>query len=218
MTREGKLKLRLFVEGYTEENYFKKLRKNNNVEITYKEINMEGGGYTNFLEEIKKTSDLGFIAVFIVVDLDKYICEINQKKPFEELVMYCKRKNKNGRIPYFLIASNKDFEFFACSHCANYKDSDTTAYITKNFKYKRLEDFKADEKVYEFLNSNSRTYNNAINKIKSKKPYISNEYIKDIKKLDKVIKIKHTNIHEEALCYFHSNLYELFDIIGVEKA
>ena len=95
MTREGKLKLRLFVEGYTEENYFKKLRKNNNVEITYKEINMEGGGYTNFLEEIKKTSDLGFIAVFIVVDLDKYICEINQKKPFEELVKYCHNKNKN---------------------------------------------------------------------------------------------------------------------------
>ena len=58
MNREGKLKLKLFVEGYTEENYFKKLRKNNNVEIAYKEINMEGGGYTNFLEEIKKSSDL----------------------------------------------------------------------------------------------------------------------------------------------------------------
>jgi hypothetical protein len=202
MTREGKLKLKLFVEGYTEENYFKKLRKNNNVEITYREINMEGGGYTNFLEEIRKSSDLGFIAVFIVVDLDKYINETNQKKPFDELVQYCKRKNKNGRIPYFLIASNKDFEYFACSHCEKYKDSDTSAYITKNFKYKCLEDFKADEKVYEFLNSNSRTYNNAISKIKSKKPYIANEYIKEIKKLDKLLKIKQTNICEEALCYY----------------
>ena len=217
MNREGKLKLKLFVEGYTEENYFKNLRKNNDVEITYKEINMEGGGYTSFLEEIKKSSDLGFLAVFVVIDLDKYICEPNQKKSFEELVMYCKRKNKNGRIPYFLVASNRDFEYFACSHCKNYKDSDTTAYITRNFKYKSLEDFKADEKIYEFLNSNSRSYNNAIIKIKSKKPYISNEYIKDNKKLDKLIKIKKTNIFEEALCYLHSNLYEFFDIIGVEK-
>lgn len=214
--REGKLKLKLFVEGYTEENYFKKLRKNNNVEISYTEINMEGGGYTSFLKEIKKSSDLGFIAVFIVIDLDKYIDEVNQKKPLEELIAYCKRKNKNGRIPYFLIASNRDFEFFACSHCVNYKDSNTNAYITKNFKYKNLEDFKSDEKIYEFLNSNSKSYINAINKIKTKKPYISNEYIKDIKKLDKSLKIRQTTINAEALCYFHSNMYEFFDIIGVE--
>ena len=44
----------MFVEGYTEANYFKKLRKNNNVEIAYKEINMEGGGYidSNLMHEI----------------------------------------------------------------------------------------------------------------------------------------------------------------------
>lgn len=214
--REGKLKLKLFVEGDTEENYFKKLRKNNNVEISYKEINMNGGGYSGFLKEIKKSSDLGVIAVFIVVDLDKFVDKPDERRPFEELLKYCRDKNKNGKIPYFLIASNRDFEFFACSHCVKYKNTDTTAYITKNFKYIGLDEFKKDEKVYEFLNSGSRSYKNAIGRIKAKAPYISNDYNKDIEKLDKSLKIKRMDINESALNYYHSNLYELFDIIGAE--
>jgi hypothetical protein len=216
MIRKGKLKLKLFVEGDTEENYFKKFRKNNNVEIIYKEINLGGGGYTSFLKEIKKSSDRGYVATFIIIDLDRFINEPSQNKPFEELVKYCRRQNKNGRIPYFLIATNRDFEFFACSHCKDYKDSHTTAYIINKFDYPSLDEFKSDKKLYEFLNSNSRSFENAINKIKGRKPYISNIYKKEINGIDITIKVKNTIISEEALCYYHSNIYELINIIGVE--
>lgn len=215
MTREGKLRIKLFVEGYTEENYFKNLRKSNNVEISYKEVNMKGGGYTSFLNEVRKSPDSGFIAVFIVVDLDKFIQEPDQGEPFKKLLRHCKNKNKSGKIPYFLIVSNKDFEYFACCHCLNYKNTDTTAYITKKFKYKSLEEFKEYEKVYNFLNSNSRSYTNALSKIRYQKPYISNQYKKEVKGLDINIKIKRTEIESGALNYFHSNIYELFEIIGV---
>ncbi len=216
MTRVGKLNIKLFVEGYTEENYFKNLRKSRNVEISYKEVNMKGGGYTNFYNEIRKSSDSGFIAIFIVVDLDKFIKEPNQVKPFNKLLKYCQDKNKNGKIPYFLIVSNSDFEYFACCHCSKYKNNDTTAYIINKFNYKSLDDFKNDEKIYSFLNSNFRSYTNALTKIRSQTPYISNLYNKDEKGLDIKIKIKRTVIESGALNYFHSNIYELFEIIGVK--
>lgn len=216
MTRVGKLKIKLFVEGYTEENYFKNLRKSRNVEISYKEVNMKGGGYTNFYNEIRKSNDYGFIAIFIIVDLDKYINEPEQVQPFNKLLKYCQDKNKNGNIPYFLIVSNRDFEYFACCHCSKYKNNDTTAYIINKFNYKSLDNFKNDEKIYNFLNSNSRSYTNALSKVRFKTPYISNEYKKEVKGLDINIKIKRTEIESRALNYFNTNIFELFDIIGVK--
>lgn len=148
MTRHGKMRLKVFVEGDTEKNYFSKLRKSNDIEISYIEINMHGGGYKEYLKQVKKkATDLGVMAVLVVVDLDKYVEEPCEKEPFKKLHNFCKRKNKNGRTPYFLIASNRSFEYFACLHCPSYKDNDVTRYIEKDFNYKNLDKFKSDKKV-----------------------------------------------------------------------
>lgn len=216
MSRVGKARLKLFVEGDTEENYFSGLRTKNNIEIVYKEVNLNGGGYTSFLKEIKKSSEYGFVAFFIVIDLDRYIDDPNQSETFKKLLEYCNSKNKTGRIPYFLIATNKDFEFFACCHCPKYNDGDTSSYITKKFNYSSVDEFKSDKKVYEFLNRNTRSYKSAINKIRDRKTYISNIFRRDNKGLDVNIRISKTVINPEALTYYHSNVFELFDIIGVE--
>ena len=44
----------IFCEGDTEYNYTEKMRKNQGVELVLKPINMHGGGYSNFLRQIKK--------------------------------------------------------------------------------------------------------------------------------------------------------------------
>ncbi len=44
----------VFCEGDTEYNYIDKMRKNQGVELVLKPINMHGGGYSNFLRQIKK--------------------------------------------------------------------------------------------------------------------------------------------------------------------
>lgn len=216
MIKVGKSRIKLFVEGDTEEYYFSELRKSNEVEIIYKEVNLNGGGYTSFLNELKKSSEFGFVAFFIVIDLDRFVDDPGQKEPFEKLIEYCRSKNKHGRIPYFLIATNRDFEYFACCHCKNYKDTDTSTYILKKFNYPSISDFKSDKRIFEYLNRNIRSTKYAIERIKRRKPFISNIYKRECKGLDLSIKINKTELNPEALTYYHSNIGELFDNIGVE--
>lgn len=211
MIKSPKKKIKLFVEGDTEENYFKRLRKDNNVEIIYQEVNMKGGGYSNFLKMIKKSGDLGYIAVFVIVDMDKIY---EDRGSFNKLMEYCKTKNKSKKIPYFVVGTNKDFEFFACSHCPNYKGQPTSQYITNQFGYKSVETFKSDPKIFEFLNKNNRSYTLALERLRKKQPYVKNEF--KVMKQDMKISISSTNQNEDALAYQHSNIYELFDIIGVD--
>lgn len=213
MRRLPKKKIKLFVEGDTEENYFSHLKKGNEVEITYEEVNMHGGGYTNFLKKLKKFGELGYIAVFIIVDMDKID---EDKASFNKLKEFCDNKNKAKKIPYFLVGTNKDFEFFACSHCPNYKGQPTDRYITNEWGYKSVDEFKSDTKIYEFLNKNNRSYQIALEKLSRKNPYISNAFV--VKKQDMKISITKTKINEEALSYQHSNIQELFAIIGINIA
>lgn len=224
MTRNAKMRLKVFVEGTTEKNYFSKLRKNNNVEISYEEINMAGGGYTEFLKQIKKkTPNMGCLAVFIVIDLDRYVDDSREREPFKKLYKFCKMKNKSNKTPHFLIVTNRSFEYFACLHCPSYKGSNTTKYIEKDFNYKDLDKFKSDKKVYEFLNRELRSFENAINKIKKqneieeKQPFINYDYKVERKNLDINIKVKREHLNEDAISYKHSNLEILFDIIVVKS-
>lgn len=211
MSRELKKKLKLFVEGDTEENYFKQLKEKNNLDITYKPVNLRGGGYSNFIREIIKSGDLGFIAVFVIVDLDKID---EEKENFFRLYAYCKEKNKKGKVPYFLIGTNKDFEFFSCCHSPKYTGQSTDQFIKKEYGYKSVEEFKGDKKIYEVLNKGERSYKVALDKLKHKKPYICNQY--KLEKKDMQIKIIDTGLFEDALSYPHSNMQELFEIIGIK--
>lgn len=60
-----------FAGGDTEYNYIDKMRKNQGVELVLKPINMHGGGYSNFLRQIKKEAQSNYLAKFIIVDADR---------------------------------------------------------------------------------------------------------------------------------------------------
>ena len=47
------------------------MRKNQGVELVLKPINMHGGGYSNFLRQIKKEAQSNYLAKFIIVDADR---------------------------------------------------------------------------------------------------------------------------------------------------
>lgn len=212
MSRYIKPRIRLFVEGKTEDNYFKELAKTLNLDFSIETIDMNGGGYSNFLNQIKKKGQLGCTFIFIIIDLDK-VCD--DKKNFSKLVKYCNEQNKRVDVPYFLIGNYKDFEYFACLHSNEYKEGDTKYFIINKFNYKNIDSFKSNNKIFNFLNSNGRSYENAINKISKKQAYIYNEY-KPVNKnggdiVAKNIKIK---INDNLENIKNSNMNDLFNIIG----
>lgn len=72
----------IFCEGDTECNYTDKMRKKQGVELVLKTINMHGGGYSNFLCQIKKESQTNYLAKFIIVDADRIVSVPGEKENF----------------------------------------------------------------------------------------------------------------------------------------
>lgn len=65
--------VKVLVEGYTEMYYISGLKNNTTTQLNIEPpVNMDGGGYKNFIKEIKKLDYRGCVAIFIVIDLDKY--------------------------------------------------------------------------------------------------------------------------------------------------
>ena len=93
MSRE-KRKLRkkfiVFCEGDTEYNYIDTMRLNQGVELALKPINMHGGGYSNFLEVIKKEANNNCLAKFIVIDYDRVKKHPGELAKLKEIIEYCK--------------------------------------------------------------------------------------------------------------------------------
>lgn len=201
----------LFVEGKTEYNYFNSFKRYNNLEIKFKNIiNVEGGGYTRFLKEIKKSNMHGYLAFFIIFDLDRYHQE---KDSFDKLLKYCNSQNKIGN-PHFLIGSNKDFELFACCHCPNFQiGKNSKSYIEKDFGFKRIDDFKSSQNIYEFLNKDNKSYKNALDKLNNNKNFIQNEYKLKTKGIDFSIKSPKISINQNNIVNQHSNIGDLFKLI-----
>lgn len=212
MSRNIKPRIRLFVEGKTEDNYFKELAKSLNLDFSIETVDMNGGGYSNFLTKIKTKGYLGCTFIFIIIDLDK-VCD--DKKNFLKLVRHCNDQNKRVDTPYFLIGNYKDFEYFACLHSSEYKEGDTKQFIINKFKYKNIEAFKSNSKIFNFLNTNGRSYKNAIDKISKKQAYIYNEY-KPVNKNngDIVVKNVKVKINENLENIKNSNMNDFFNIIG----
>ena len=206
----------LYVEGDTEKNYFNEFKKveKEKIKISIEKIdNMGGGGYSNFLEKLKKSApEYGYLAIFVIIDLDK-INNPGEKKKLEEFINYCKTKNKQKSIPHFLIGTKDDFEYFACCHCDNYNNSDVKKFITQNLPYRTVDELKADKNVFYVLNRDGRSYEIANEKFikKGNKFYIFNEY--SFQKTSMDIKIKNILINEEALNCKHSNIHQFFEII-----
>ena len=112
MSRE-KRKLRkkfiVFCEGDTEYNYIDTMRLNQGVELALKPINMHGGGYSNFLEVIKKEANNNCLAKFIVIDYDRVKKHPGELAKLKEIIEYCKLQNSNKRIRFTERMSVRSF-------------------------------------------------------------------------------------------------------------
>lgn len=206
-----KKKFVVFCEGDTEYNYIDKMRKQQGVEIALEPINMKGGGYSNFLNVLKTKSQTNCIAKFIIVDADRILKEQGEKANFQELLEYCTLQNKKETIPHFLIVNNPDFEYVACLHVKEYKGQDIARFITSGLGFENIDEFKVKKDVYDFLNNNTRTYQNAIDSVKNKPKLLKNRYTIVKKKFD--IQIKETVLDWDRLSGKCSNIEEFFDVI-----
>ena len=201
----------IFCEGDTEYNYIDKMRKKQGVELVLKPINMHGGGYSNFLKQIRKEAQTNYLAKFIIVDADRIKNNVGEQENFLKLLEYCMIQNKKGNTPHFLIADNPDFEYVACLHDAEYRGQDTKNFIVSAWEFKNIAAFKSNGDVYEFLNTGKKSYMNLLEVIKKQEKMISNKY--EIKKKTFDIKIKKTDYDKDAVNKRNSNIEEFFEVI-----
>lgn len=133
----------------------------------------------------------------------------------DKLIKYCSDKNKVSGTPFFIIGTYKDFELFSCCHCREYSFGDTGNFIKSNLKFKSVTELKGKKDIYNFLNSNNRSYKIALDKLKSKNRYITNDFKKSKKGIDIIIKANKIKLNYEALSNKHSNVEDLFRLIGL---
>lgn len=145
--RNVTLSIEVFVEGHDEKVYFDRMKQDaqfRSVAMTIKPENMSGGGYSAFLEYVKKNgATQGCIARFIVIDYDRYLSMSGEKAPFRELIQYCKDKNEHSGTPHFLIVANPNLELLLCLHMDGYQISkDPDRFLQDQFKCQNIGEFK----------------------------------------------------------------------------
>ena len=187
------------------------MRQQKRFSIALKPVNMKGGGYSNFLEQVKIDGTANCLAKFIIIDGDRAIAEDGEKKRLRELLEYCILQNQSGRIPHFLIVNYPDFEYIACLHTAKYKGQNVAQYIVKELGYKSVEEFKSDEKVYHVLNTNGNSCSLMLSSLKKDDRFIVNNYC--IKKSVYEIKVS-TTYYWEKLGRRGSNINEFLEVIN----
>ncbi len=210
MSRNNKLIFKVFCEGDTEYNYFEGFRKKNNLNLALRPINMDGGGYSNFLSEIKKDGSFNSIAKFIIIDGDRASAEKGEKDKLKELIDYCILQNDKGDTPHILIINYPDFEYLACLHSPKFNKQNINNFIKSEYNYKSVNDFKADQKVFEKLNTKSNSYFTMLKNVSSKFAFISNKI--DVKKSKFLINVK-TEKKLENIGKRGSNINDFFFIL-----
>lgn len=209
--RETKKNFKVFCEGDTEYNYIDEMRRNKKFSIAINQVNMRGGGYSNFLEKVKTDGTKNCLAKFIIVDGDRALAEEGEKKNLRELLKYCILQNQSGRIPHFLIVDYPDFEYIGCLHIPKYKGQSVSQFIVKELGYKSIDEFKADKKVYNVLNTNGNSSDLMLTLLRKDNCFIVNEY--SVKK--KLYEIKVSTVYDwEKLGRRGSNINEFFEIIS----
>lgn len=210
-TRVTKKNFKVFCEGDTEYNYIDEMRRQRRLSISLKPVNMRGGGYSNFLEQVKIDGATNCLAKFIIIDGDRAVVEGGEKKNLQELLEYCIIQNQSGRIPHFLIIDHPDFEYIACMHTPKYKGQNVTQYIVKELGYKSVDEFKADEKVYNVLNTNGNSYDLMLSLLKRENCLVINDYSINRKQYE----IKASTIYDWGkLGRRGSNINEFFEVIN----
>lgn len=210
-TREIKKNFKVFCEGDTEYNYIDEMRRQKRLSIALKPVNMKGGGYSNFLEQVKTDGTTNCLAKFIIIDGDRAISEDGEKKNLRELLEYCVLQNRNRRIPHFLIVNYPDFEYLACLHIPKYKGQNTAQYIVKELGYKSVDEFKADKKIYNVLNTNGNSYNLMLSLLKDEFCFVINSFSINKKQYE----IKTSTVYDwSKLGVKGSNIHEFFKVIN----
>lgn len=206
-----KKNFKVFCEGDTEYNYIDEMRRQKRLSIALKPVNMKGGGYSNFLEQVKTDGAANCLAKFIIVDGDRAVVEEGEKKSLRELLEYCILQNRSGRIPHFLIVDYPDFEYIACLHVPKYKGQNVAQYIIKELGYRSVDEFKADEKVYNVLNTNGNSYSLMLSSLRKDSCFVINNYSINKKQYE----IKTSTIYDwEKLGRKGSNINEFFDVVS----
>lgn len=149
--REVEKVFKVFCEGDTENNYFDYIRKHKKISLAIKPVNMHGGGYSNFLSQIKEDANSNCLAKFIVIDGDRAVSIQGEKANLKKIIEYCKVQNESKRIPHILIIDFPDFEYVACLHIFNYKGQNVEQFIKTELKYSDIEKFKSDQDVFSVL-------------------------------------------------------------------
>lgn len=210
-TRVTQKNFKVFCEGDTEYHYIDEMRRQKRLSITLKPVNMRGGGYSNFLEQVKTDGTTNCLAKFIIVDGDRAITEAGEKKSLGELLNYCILQNQSRRIPHFLIIDYPDFEYVACLHTPKYKGQTAAQYLIKELGYKNIDAFKADQNVYRVLNTDENSYNRMLSSLRKENCFVINSYA--INKKFYEIKIT-THYDWEKLGRMGSNINEFFEVVS----
>lgn len=209
--RRIKRNFKVFCEGDTEFYYFDEMKRQLNLSIAIKPVNMKGGGYSNFLHSIQIDGNANCLAKFIIIDGDRAVNDQNEKRNLQELINYCIMQNESGRIPHVLVIDVPDFEYVACLHTPQYKGQNTEQYITKVLGYKSLDDFKADSKIYNVLNTNGNSKERMLQALQGRAAFITNQYKVNQKTYEMTIDtVCDWSIFE----YRNSNIKDYFDIIN----
>lgn len=98
MNRVGKHKIKIFAEGSTECNYISGLKKDSNIQFTFEEVDMHGGGYSKFTKKVNTVSALNCIICFVIIDLDN---AESDKKNLNELIKVCNDRTKKQKYHIF---------------------------------------------------------------------------------------------------------------------
>ena len=201
---------KVFCEGDTEYNYINGMRRQLKLSIALKPINMKGGGYSNFLDSIRVDSNMNCVAKFIIIDGDRAIDDVNEKHQLRKLLEYCIVQNKSGRIPHILIVNYPDFEYIACLHVPCYRGKSAAQFIVNELGYRDVDEFKADKKVYDVLNTKGNSVKIMLNSLKTTNCFVVNEYSFNKRMFNMNV---NTIYNWDKLGYQGSNINEFFEIV-----
>lgn len=220
---ESHVRVKVFTEGWTEYHYVKGLKNNSQeLKISIEEPRrMEGGGYSAFLNKLKKTRvTAGYVAVFVIIDYDKTQESPGNMRGFNDILKWCQATNKSGAVPYFVIVTNPRIEYFACLHSPEYKNGDEGAFITRKYSYQDLDKFKNDSKVFHKLTTGTNSIGQArkrIALIKSENRVVYTHFTSKWKGLNYQISAKKI-IHQPEKSHIKStNFDEFFEVVFGEE-
>ena len=212
--RQTQKHFKVFCEGDTEYNYIDGMRRQKKLRITIKPVNMEGGGYKEFLNQVKRDGGTNCLAKFIIIDGDRAITEgESERQNLRKLLEYCDIQNKSERIPHIVIVNCPDFEYVCCLHIKGYNNQKTDQFITHNLSYSSLDDFKKDTKVYNKLTTHGNSPAYMIESLMMRRPQFVTNTISVVKNVFD-IKITKTTYNWNAISTRSSNFYEYYDVIN----